>query len=205
MVNVLILNGEYIIQHQCKDLQLILDTFWQDFNQSLKHHDIAFQSSWFVWLLDIHFNLILERYDMSSRPSKFDFWIFTSTRVWNDVRFPADLQNLTFGNNFNQTLTFEFLLLIHSGVPATSQQGHHQSKRPEHSTCPKWEIQWTCQVVSLSAESRMWSSWGTSTNWSLDLVVTGGRANPDSSYKKGCATSPRKFPQGLFYVLEIIR
>ena len=31
----------------------------------------------------------------------------------------------------------------------------------------------------------MWSSRGASTNWSLDLVVTGGRANPDSSYKKG--------------------
>ena len=31
----------------------------------------------------------------------------------------------------------------------------------------------------------MWRSRGTSTNWSLDLVVTGGRANPDSSYKKG--------------------
>ena len=40
-------------------------------------------------------------------------------------------------------------------------------------------------MVSLSAESRMWSSRGASTNWSLDLVVTGGRANPDSSDKKG--------------------
>ena len=54
------------------------------------------------------------------------------------VRFKVHPQhhNLTFGNNFNQTLTFEFLLLIHSGVPATSQQGHHQSKAYLKSSLP---------------------------------------------------------------------
>ena len=39
----------------------------------------------------------------------------------------------------------------------------------------------------------MWSSRGTSTNWSLDLVVTEGRANRDSSYKK----EVRNFTTGI--------